>query len=767
MSGGSFTDAEYIYDENIHYPTLEGDMPVGADGISVSVIYSSGATHVSEGRVAVKAIFSSESSNYIAPDEMMAYVEIRPRAITAYWSIGDYVYSGRPQGPSAIAAECALTVSGAATNAGSYTARAESTNSDFYVENSTVAFSIAKAQNYWTTPLSIDNIFASGTPAPIAAAFFGATRFEFFTDMDCTDSAYSPLDAGVFYVRAGVDESENYLPLISEAVSFEVYAVVPVGISVEFLREDFKAFYSLVSGDFICSLLYNDGTSEELDFECVSVLYKNIDSLRAADSSVTFVYGEFSTELPVSVSKADYDTSSVRWAYTESVYDGVAKSPVLTGLPSGITVEGYIGGNRINAGEYTVSASLSYDSENYNTPSIPECIFTIRKAVLNSPIIPPSEYRAEIIVPQVDGEIYTIVSMPEIRNAGSYILSVALADGDNYCFADGEGICEVEFTVLPRPVSVVVSDLDVYLWDKPSKAEYSIPSGSLFDGDSIGVIQRIEGDTVYLYSNNPNYVLDGAVSRLNRLSVPRPEVMRVIAISFVLLLFLILLAVVLLFNRKRIAVALARLRENETNEENKSHELQLSLAGDALAEEDKASFGESLSENDSLSAEDTEDEVDTDISEGGDEEEADGCTEPDPLKGEVLSEALSMFDEGYSTTVDMEKADELITDSLAKNLMKRGREAVYTSGNSKSIINVDTLSQNFAPGERVDVNVLKNKSLVPYDTAYIKVLARGIIDKPLRVCANDFSLSAVKMIALTGGEAVKVITVKEKHGKRE
>ena len=77
----------------------------------------------------------------------------------------------------------------------------------------------------------------------------------------------------------------------------------------------------------------------------------------------------------------------------------------------------------------------------------------------------------------------------------------------------------------------------------------------------------------------------------------------------------------------------------------------------------------------------------------------------------------------------------------------------------KEIINVDTLSRSFSAGERVDINLLKRKSLIPYDTGYIKILARGIIDKPLNVYANDFSLSAVKMIALSGGKSIKVGTV--------
>ena len=75
--------------------------------------------------------------------------------------------------------------------------------------------------------------------------------------------------------------------------------------------------------------------------------------------------------------------------------------------------------------------------------------------------------------------------------------------------------------------------------------------------------------------------------------------------------------------------------------------------------------------------------------------------------------------------------------------------------------------KSFESGEIIDVNRLKEMSLVPYDTAYIKVLARGMIDKPLKVYANDFSLSAVKMIALTGGEAIRVVTVRTKKNKSE
>ena len=53
---------------------------------------------------------------------------------------------------------------------------------------------------------------------------------------------------------------------------------------------------------------------------------------------------------------------------------------------------------------------------------------------------------------------------------------------------------------------------------------------------------------------------------------------------------------------------------------------------------------------------------------------------------------------------------------------------------------------------------MKDKGIIPRDAKYVKVLARGIIDKPINIIANSFSLSAVKMIALTGGSARRAPT---------
>jgi ribosomal protein L18E len=111
-------------------------------------------------------------------------------------------------------------------------------------------------------------------------------------------------------------------------------------------------------------------------------------------------------------------------------------------------------------------------------------------------------------------------------------------------------------------------------------------------------------------------------------------------------------------------------------------------------------------------------------------------------------------------SVDRAEADNLISDSMAKGLIKKQGDTVKTNGWKKAIVNIELLEREFSSGERVDINVLKERALIAEDVGYIKILADGALSKPLSVYANAFSLSAVKMIALTGGEAIKVQTVR-------
>ena len=80
------------------------------------------------------------------------------------------------------------------------------------------------------------------------------------------------------------------------------------------------------------------------------------------------------------------------------------------------------------------------------------------------------------------------------------------------------------------------------------------------------------------------------------------------------------------------------------------------------------------------------------------------------------------------------------------------REPASAGKAKRGIVNIDSLSRAFAPNDVVNLESLRKKKIVSPKVTSIKVLARGVLDKPLIVEANDFSMDAVKMILLTGGK---------------
>ena len=118
------------------------------------------------------------------------------------------------------------------------------------------------------------------------------------------------------------------------------------------------------------------------------------------------------------------------------------------------------------------------------------------------------------------------------------------------------------------------------------------------------------------------------------------------------------------------------------------------------------------------------------------------------------------------SSITVNEAHVAISDSEAEKLVEKATPhddapevaaaaapAVY--GNKRGIVNIDTLSAHFDAGDEVTLAQLIQKGLVQKNVGRLKVLARGTLDKPLTVCADDFSIDAVKMIVLTGGKAVK------------
>lgn len=125
-------------------------------------------------------------------------------------------------------------------------------------------------------------------------------------------------------------------------------------------------------------------------------------------------------------------------------------------------------------------------------------------------------------------------------------------------------------------------------------------------------------------------------------------------------------------------------------------------------------------------------------------------------KGTVIKERVDVV-EAKSMMNDEEAKEAIeIKETVVEENNDEVKEVKAPIKGKKAIINIDELSRNFKANDVVTLEALKAKKLVNNNVGFIKVLARGYIDKPLVVEANDYSLDAVKMITITGGKAIQI-----------
>ena len=752
-SGFSFGNTTAVFDGRAHYPSLVGSMPVGADGVTLEYEISRGVTHVSDSGDVVISFYTS-SKNYKAPNIAIYTVTVLPKEITVVWEQSSHVYDGRDYAPSAFSDICSVTVNGGGINAGEHIAYAMADNTDYKITNDRITFVISKAQNSWLAELSVSDIFVGQSPSPEANAAHGLAEYLYFAD-EALSIAADPAVPGVYYAVARVPESGNFLPLESEAVAFSVIEVVAVALDVSVIGS--VVAFTPIDVSVLISAKYNDGSERTLSLDEVEIEYQSADSPRVGDDYIILRWADFEERVSVTVSKGKYDMSQAHWENTTAVFDGTEKFVSLTGLPDGVSVREYVGNGAVNAGEYTVVAHLDYDTVNFEAPELQMTVLIVSKMQIALPVLHPIVYDGGRHVPELDSP-YCTLDFSGATNAGEYTVTARIIDAANYCFEGGSESADITFYILPRELTVRVDGIRVYRDGEMPEAGFSIVDGSVVEGDRLNFVQTVSDGKVVLTLDNGNYILTsigGEIEHVDRLS---PEAERKIVLRVVLAVLIAVMLVSAVLMRGRIATLIAVLKCRYVNRR-QAEPAQSPVEPTVGARDVKSAvippiptssvaertrkmpplpislIREQPAPTDSVGETDTETEEatpDTDI------DVQDILPEEDTLAEDIAtdegdeipseSDETSDEEETVSASIDVLRADALITDSLAKDLVQRGREIIYTDGNGHSIINVDTLSRSFEPGDRVDVNILKKKSLIPYDTAYLKVLARGAID---------------------------------------
>lgn len=191
-----------------------------------------------------------------------------------------------------------------------------------------------------------------------------------------------------------------------------------------------------------------DGTEKEIVItgtlpEGATVAYTNNKATNAGTYNATAVvkcdgYNDLTLNATLTINKLNYDLTNTKWDYESAfTYDGTEKKVELLNLPDGVTVANYTNNKAINAGTYTASATLNYDTTNHRAPNIPNQTWEIKKATITgitfeNKTFTYDETEKEIAI---TGTLPKGVSVTYTNNkqtkAGTYIVSATIS-GANY-----------------------------------------------------------------------------------------------------------------------------------------------------------------------------------------------------------------------------------------------------------------------------------------------------------------------------------------------
>ena len=121
---------------------------------------------------------------------------------------------------------------------------------------------------------------------------------------------------------------------------------------------------------------------------------------------------------------------------------------------------------------------------------------------------------------------------------------------------------------------------------------------------------------------------------------------------------------------------------------------------------------------------------------------------------EVIEELVEEVEEDEGISVQ-DASDKMSDEEAKASVEVEIITKPVRKGGKSAIVNIQSLSKNYSAGEVVNLESLREKNLIAKNVVYVKILAKGSLNKALTVEADDFSLEAVKMIVLTGGRAIR------------
>ncbi|MFA6696044.1 MAG: YDG domain-containing protein, partial [Sphaerochaeta sp.] len=458
MSTISFSNTEKVYDGNVQSLQISGTLPAG-----VTVAYIDNA-NTNVGNYSVTARFTGDSTNYEMIADKSAILTIDKASmegsvdITGTTEYGDVLTAntnltnaGTPTyqwkrsgvaiegatgltytlGSADIGASISVTVT---AGGGNYQGSIESlSSSDITRATMTGTVSISGTTKYGETLTANTNLNDAGNPTYQwkrgGVAISGATGSTY------TLGSFDIGSVITVQVTAGGDNWQGSLSSSSTS-------------TID------KATYDMSGISFTGSSTTYDGNAHSLQISGtlpsgVTVHYAGNGKVNVGEYSVTadFIVDNVNYEaIPdkhalLTITKATYDMSAISFIDSSTIYDGNVHSLQISGtLPSGVSVH-YTGNGKTNAGEYSVTASFTGDSVNYEAIADRYATLTINKATYDmsniSLIASSTTYDGNPHSLQISGTLPSGVAVQYFGNgkinAGEHsVVAIFTGDGVNY-----------------------------------------------------------------------------------------------------------------------------------------------------------------------------------------------------------------------------------------------------------------------------------------------------------------------------------------------
>ena len=392
----STADATYG-DATVDTPFLEtGKMPRDA-----SYTYSSSATGVAtvdaSGRVTIvgagSTIISASfaGNNNVKPGSVSYTLTVAQKKVGIEWGTTTFTYDGKAHAPKATATglvgsdKCSVTVDGAQTDAGSYTATASALSNANYklpADGITTEFTIGKGDATVTfasksANAKIGEAFtsptATTTPAGLTLAYTSSAPT--VATVDESTGKVTLVAAGSTTITAKFAGNDN-LNSAEDSYTLTVSKSDPVDAGISFSSESATATYgdAKVSSPSLSNPNKLSLTWSSSNKKVATVSSKGtVTIVGVGETEISAAFAGNDSFLPSTVSyilTVSKKKVEIEWGTTTFTYDGKAHVPeaTATGLVGSDECSVTVDGAQTNAGSYTATAS-ALSNANYKLPA--------------------------------------------------------------------------------------------------------------------------------------------------------------------------------------------------------------------------------------------------------------------------------------------------------------------------------------------------------------------------------------------------------------